>query len=70
MGPDQSRRMGVGDLVSWRTPSGRRVVALVVEEEVGHGGGVTGWYRVFADVGHGPRKHLARESHCTVERTP
>jgi uncharacterized protein YijF (DUF1287 family) len=56
----------LGDLVSWHTPSGRLVLGLVVEEETGHGGGATGWFRVLSDLGHGPRKYLVRPSNCLV----
>lgn len=56
----------VGDLVSWFTPSGRYVLGLIVEEEMAHGGAPTGWFRVFSDLGHGPRKCLVRSSNCVV----
>ena len=60
----------VGDLVSWYTPSGRYVLGLIVEEELAHGGGVTGWFRVFSDLGGGPRKCLVRPSNCVVLARP
>ena len=55
-----------GELVLWSTPDKRIVVAVVVSEEVGHGGGKTGWYRILADAGGGPKKYLARASHMEI----
>jgi len=59
----------VGDLVIWLTPGKQTVLAVVIEEEMGHGGGHTGWWRVLADVGNGPRKYLTRDSSCEVLRS-
>ena len=58
----------VGDLVLWLAPDKTPAIALVVEKVSGHGGGDTGWWRVFADLGRGSRKFLALERTCEVLR--
>lgn len=55
-----------GDLVLWHTPDGSSVLGLIVHEETGHGGGATGWFRVFATVGGRSKKFLARAGHVEI----
>lgn len=60
--------MEVGDLVLWLAPDKTVTIALVVEKVVAQGGGTTGWWRVFADLGRGAKKFLALEKSCEVLR--
>jgi hypothetical protein len=60
--------MEVGDLVLWLAPDKTVVIALVVEKVSAHGGGHTGWWRVFTDLGRGAKKFLALEKNCEVLR--
>lgn len=60
--------VNAGDLVIWCTPDKQTVLGLAIEQEIGHGGAATGWWRVLADVGKGPRKYLTRASNCEILR--
>ena len=60
--------MEVGDLVLWLAPDKTVVIALVVEKVSAQGGGDTGWWRVFTDLGRGAKKFLALERTCEVLR--
>jgi len=58
--------MEVGDLILWLAPDKTVAVALVVEKVTSQGGGDTGWWRVFTDLGSGAKKFLALDRNCEV----
>lgn len=58
----------VGDLVIWFSHDKTAFVALVVEKVTCHGGGDTGWRRILANVGSGPKKFLVLNRNCEIIR--
>lgn len=54
-----------GDLVIWHAPEHDSRLGLVLEEVIGHGGGITGWWRILV----ADKKHLVRSSCCVTVRS-
>lgn len=57
--------MRLGDLVVWHSPDSVDRLGLVVEELIGHGQAVTGWWRILV----GDRKHLVRDTAVSLLRS-
>lgn len=49
-----------GDLVLWHSPEGSTALGIVVQEETGHGGGSTGWFRVLSSLDGRTKTYLTR----------
>lgn len=57
---DKNFAINSGDLRIWRSPSGKHVLAVVLQAEISTVTQVfTGWWWILCDTGSGFKKHLA-----------